>query len=350
MVWRKKQKTYIVNGLFLVFLGILIWLIFLLWDIVLPFFLGILLSYLFLPLVRLLINKKIPLLISVIIIYGALAGFFYLLLFFALPELLKDAQELFLSLPDLSRKIGDWWLTFNQNMEKFHLPENIIKAISSALAQGEAQIASRIGDMVFSVFTFLKLLLSFLLAPMLSYYMLRDAGSIKKTLTAWLPPKHRPEILRIAGDINYLIRQFLYGYFLVSLIVGFLTFIALKIIGVRYALFLGLIMALADLIPYFGPFIGALPAIILAYLDSFRLAVLTIIVLVIIQQLESAVISPKIIGNRIGLHPLSIIFIVLAGGYWFGIWGMVLAVPFGAAFKLILAFIYSCAVSWKEIS
>lgn len=348
MTWSKRQKTYFVNLGFFLFACLILWAVYALWEIILPFFLALLLSYLLLPLVRWLMHKKIPLLAAVLIIYGIFGGFLYLLLFFGLPELLADVQQIIAVIPELSNQLGAWWLSFNENMQRFQLPQSFIDAISSSLVAGEMRLAKMAGEMVFSLFTFLKVFLSFLLAPILSYYMIRDAEAGKKKIISWLPPKHRPEILRISGDINHIIRQFLYGYFIVAMIVGFLTFVVLKVLGVKYAPLLGLLMGIADLIPYFGPFIGAVPAIILAYLDSFRLAVLTTIAIVLIQQLEGVVISPKIIGDRIGLHPLTIIFVVLVGGYWFGIWGMILAVPAAAALKLMLAFIYSCAVAWKE--
>lgn len=348
MTLSKKSKTWLVNLGILAFIALILYLIYSLWDIILPFFVAILLSYLFIPLVKVLNKRKIPLIISVILIYLVMIALIFLLFYLAVPELLKDSSQLLDSLPKLIDKINQWWVSVTASMQRINIPQSIIESISSSFDQGEEYLAKMAQNMVFSLVSFLKVALSLLLTPILSYYMIRDSESIKKKIIAWLPPKHRPEILRISNDINRIIREFIFGYLLVSVIVGFMTFIALKIIGVRYALLLGVIMGVADLIPYFGPFLGAVPALILAYVDSFKLAVIAAILLIVIQQLESAVITPKIIGDRIGLHPLTIILVVLIGGYWFGIVGMILCVPVAAALKLICAFMYSCVVSWKE--
>jgi predicted PurR-regulated permease PerM len=178
--------------------------------------------------------------------------------------------------------------------------------------------------------------------------MIRDADAAGKKIVSWLPPDCREEILRISADINHIVRQFIYGYLSVSLIVALLSFILLKIIGVDSPGLLGVIVGVADLIPYFGPFIGAIPAIIIAFAKGPLTALLAALALGAVQQLESLVISPKIIGSRTGLHPLTVIFVVLAGGYYFGVGGMILSVPLTAALKLLLAFIYSRAVAWRE--
>ena len=111
---------------------------------------------------------------------------------------------------------------------------------------------------------------------------------------------------------------------------------------------LGVFMGLADLIPYFGPFIGAVPAIAVALSTDLNLAALTVFGLVIIQQIESLVITPKIIGDRVGIHPLTTIFVVLAGGWLFGLLGAVLAVPVTAAGLLVIRYLWSGFVGAKK--
>ncbi|MEG1500795.1 MAG: AI-2E family transporter [Clostridiales bacterium] len=344
----KRKKSLIVNsGITLTFLVIL----FLAWtlkDIILPFFLALLLAYILQPFVALLQKKGFSVIISVIIIYVLFILIIYLIGFFALPELMEDASLFLQSVPDLLEDIQSRWQKISSTMDNFPLPELITESLDNFLAQWDKNISMMVEGMATSFFEYIRYFISLLLAPFLSYYMLRDKEAIKKKVIAWLPPKERPEILRIAGDINHLLRQFLYGYLLVSVIVAVLTALALALVGVRYFLFLGLLMGISDLIPYFGPFLGAIPILIVALSESKNLALYALIVVLLVQQLEGSVISPKIVGDRIGLHPLTVIFVVMAGGFWFGILGMILAVPVSAALKLMIAFIYSRAVAWKE--
>ena len=122
---------------------------------------------------------------------------------------------------------------------------------------------------------------------------------------------------------------------------GGLVALGLSLLGVRYALFLGLLAAgLFDIIPYFGPILGAIPALVLAFLARDPLTALwTFLMFVAVQQLEGSVFEPKIVGEQVGLHPLTVIFSVLAGGELLGVTGMLLAVPAAATVKVTAGFI-----------
>ncbi len=343
----KRRKNIIINiGLLLALLIILL----LAWSlrtVLLPFFLAVMLTYLLLPFVERLKKRGVSVLLSVIIIYALVFLLLFLLFYFAVPELVRDAQDFLELIPTMIDKAGDWWEQFNQKMARFPIPESVSQGIGDFTAQLEATMGEKVEGWAASFFHYIQFFISFLLAPFLSYYMLRDKDIFKKQIISWLPPKERPEILRMSSNIDHILRQFLCGYLWVSILVGTLAAIFLAILGVKYALLLGLIVGIADLIPYFGPFLGAIPAVAVALGENMRLAIFTVIALLIVQQMESSVITPKIVGDRIGLHPLTVIFVVLAAGLWFGILGMILAVPVTAALKLVIHYLYSRAVAWR---
>ena len=112
------------------------------------------------------------------------------------------------------------------------------------------------------------------------------------------------------------------------------------VIGLEFAAMFGIIAGIAELIPYFGPLIGAAPAVGIALLHSKYMTLKVILAVLIIQQVEGNIISPKIMGNCMGLHPLVIIVALLAGGHLFGIAGMLLAVPLAAIIKIIVSFVW----------
>ena len=342
------KKPFILKIAVAAFFVLLLFVLYSARRVLLPFIIGLFLTYILQPLGRFFMAKKIPLVFIVLIFYLLMTGIFYVVFFLALPSLMVQIAAILESLPEFIGDIEGKMDGFLTGFRSINLPESLTEKIRQIPAGWE----DRLGDMLEGVAHFLmdsfRYIFALLLAPILSYYMIKEQPSIKKSVTAMLPPAERSEILRIAGDINHIFRSFFTGYLLLATIVGLLSFLALGLLGVHYSLFLGVIMGLTDLIPYFGPFIGAIPAIVIALLQSPLTALYTLIAILVIQQIESAVLSPLIIGRRTGLSPLMTIFVVLVGGSFFGILGMILAVPVSAALKLIIAFIYTRAVSPKS--
>jgi len=139
--------------------------------------------------------------------------------------------------------------------------------------------------------------------------------------------------------------KFIRGHLLVASMVGVLTSLGLALVGVKFYLLLGIIAGIADLIPYFGPIIGAIPAVGLALLNSSQQALYVLLVMVVVQQVENNLLSPKILGDSVGLHPVVVIFVLLAGGHLFGILGMLLAVPLTAILRILVNYLYTLLVS-----
>ncbi|MCL2677874.1 MAG: AI-2E family transporter [Clostridiales bacterium] len=343
----KQKKIVLKTGLLLFFI-LLLFFAFKIKSIVFLFFFALLLAYILHPFGNFLVKKRIPLVSAIVLVYLLMAGLLYLLLFIVAPGLLAQLNALIEYLPELSGGFDDWRNNFLPGVKNLRLPDWLAEgfaAISSGLEQKLALWLQKAATSVIGAF---RCLPAVLLAPILSYYMLRDKELFLRQAEALLPPRQRPEILRLAGDVNHLLRSFFIGYLLVSFFIGFLTFLALLLLGVRYALLLGVVMAVANLNPFFGPFIGAAPAVLLAFLQKPLLALYVVIAVFIIQQFEGAVLAPKIIGGRIGLHPLTVIFVILAGGYYFSVFGMILAVPAAATIKLVFSYAYSRAVSWEN--
>jgi len=160
---------------------------------------------------------------------------------------------------------------------------------------------------------------------------MKDAEFFKKGALSLVPRRWRNEIIGTCREINEILSCFIQGQLLTALIIGIMETVALAIIGVKYSPILGFIGGISNIIPYFGPFIGAIPSVAVALIDSPVKAFWTVV-----QQIDNAFISPKIIEGRLGLHPITTILAVLAGGEFFGIIGMLVAVPVTAVLKVIL--------------
>ena len=340
-----KSKKLLLIGISVIFLLVILILI---WPVAAPFFFAVIFAYLLRPLINILLEKKICPGLAIFLIYALVFAVLALLLWLLIPPLLEQSHLLLVYIPDLFDQLLTRWFSLMNEMERISLPSSFMEGIDRLVLTVETMISDKISQTAMALPTLLKWLLYLLLAPVLSYYLLRDKGRIKRRLISWISAENRPEVLRLAGDIDHLLRQFIYGYLLVSLILAIITAAFLSAIGVNYALVLGLIMGIADLIPYFGPFLGAIPAILIALAEGPKLALIAAIGLLLIQQLEGLVITPLIMGDRIGMHPLTTIFSVMAGAYFWGVAGAVLAVPAAATLSLVIQYGYSRLVEYRE--
>ncbi len=172
--------------------------------------------------------------------------------------------------------------------------------------------------------------------PFLLFYMFKDGHKFPQAITKFLPASYRDEGLVVLKETGETLSAYIQGQVTVALAVGTLSFIGYLIIDLPYALILALVVSVTNIIPYVGPFLGGAPAVIVALFVSPTTALLTLIVIVIAQQLEGNVISPLILGKSLDTHPATIIILLLAAGNLAGILGMVLAIPTYAVVKTIV--------------
>jgi len=151
-----------------------------------------------------------------------------------------------------------------------------------------------------------------------------------------LPRRWRNGLAGICKEVSNILAGFIQGQLMTALIVGILETMGLMVIKMKYSLVLGMIGGLANIIPYFGPYIGLLPALAIALTVSPMKAVWTIVIFMGVQQIDNNFITPKMIEGKLGLHPVATIFAVLVGGEFFGIIGMLLAVPAMAILRVLV--------------
>ena len=188
---------------------------------------------------------------------------------------------------------------------------------AGALMSGAAQAAGHA----------LQALSKLFLAPLLAFYLLRDRRRIASTLTLLLPVRHRARAVRAAREMRRETANFLRGQLLLSAFVGILTAIGLLLTGTQGWLVLGLLMGVMELVPYIGPVIAGIPAVLLALQGGMGRALWALGVLVAVQQLEGGLLSPRLLSGATRLHPLLVLLAISAGGMLGGAMGMLLALP-----------------------
>ena len=153
-----------------------------------------------------------------------------------------------------------------------------------------------------------------------------------------IPEKYKRDVLFVSVRVNEALLGFVKGRLLMAVFVGILTMIALLIIGVDFAVIIGLITCVADIIPYIGPFLGFVPAILFALIESPMKAVWAGIIFLAIQWAENNILAPKLLGDRVGLNPLVILLSIIIGGGMFGVLGMILGVPVVSIMMILIEF------------
>lgn len=180
-----------------------------------------------------------------------------------------------------------------------------------------------------------NMLLLFII-PTLVYFFLSDGESISKGIMKYIPFNNKYAIRRALNHMDKVMERYIITQFELCGIIGILTFIALKISGIKYALILSLVNAVFNIIPYFGPIIGAIPIVLIALLTSTKKAIIVIFWLFVIQQLEGDIICPKILGETVNSHPVTILLLLIIGGSIGGIIGMILVIPVWVMIKIIV--------------
>jgi sporulation integral membrane protein YtvI len=324
------QQGALVALVIIFILALLAWVIYVrgpLLMVLTPFLVSLILSYLLLPVVHFMERRRITRSLAIIVIYIAFALIVFIFCVRVMPLLLDDLQDLAEQLPEYAAGLQDLLGQLEENYERFNLPPRIREIVDNNIqGLGDALVFQLERSYNFLIELFNRIIL-LLLVPILTFYFIRDEAYLRQKALELFPARYRRELVAVAEEINAALGAFIRGALLVSLLVGLLTYIGLLILGVNYALVLALIVGITNLIPYIGPIIGALPAIVVAFLDTPLLALKVTILIIIVQQVETQLIAPPIIGHSIRLHPLAIFLALLLGGKLFGFIGLILALP-----------------------
>lgn len=318
------------------------WLLWRLAPVLSPFLIGALLAYLLDPAVGRLERRRWPRPLAVAAILGAflIAGVLAVLLAVPLLEaqLVRAIEAIpgYLAwvqahvLPWLRERFGFDWPAFDQQRLLALLGEHWQTAggwFGSILAQ-----AARSGV------AFLALLGHLLLVPVVMVYLLLDWPRLLASLDALLPRRYAPTVRAIVREADEALSAFLRGQLLVMLTLAVLYATALALIGLRSGVLIGIVAGLLSFVPYLGLIIGLLAALIAAWIEVGALWALVAVIAAFaaIQLFESVWLTPKLIGAKVGLHPLAVIFAVLAGGQLLGLVGILLALPAAAVLAVLL--------------
>ena len=302
-------------------------------GVISPVFIGLVIAWIVSPLADKL-DKKMPRVLACLIVYLVIIGVLVLILTYAIPSLVDQVKGLSGKIPDMVDELKKFvnYITSKLNLSKTYSISNIINSLDSLNA---SKITETIIGGATSV---VSMLTTIFLSLMVGFYFLLDYHKITAKIYKWIPGKYKGDARELARRANQSLRGYIQGVLIVMFLVFISQTIGLTLAGHEAPILFGLICAITDVIPFFGPWIGGIPAVIVGFLISPLTGVLTLVSILIVQTLENNIYQPIIMGHTMKLHPVTIIASLLVFGHFFGIFGMIIATPAVATLKLLFTF------------
>lgn len=269
-------------------------------------------------------KHRVPRILGVIFIYLVIALLLALVITLIFPPLAAQIKQLATNFPEFMDRIG---IGLQQIQGRYRIEGNlrtVLDNVSNKLTEATSGVVATVIDIFGGLF-------SAVVVVVISFYLTVQERGARKFLIDLVPEEHQRYVADLIDRIQGKIGGWVRGELLLMSIIGLLTFTGLSFLGVKYALTLALIAAFLEIIPYIGPIIATVPAVILAFAQSPFLALMVILLYIVVQQLENYIIVPQIMKRTVGLNPIVIIVVMLIGAKLAGVLGIILAVPLSAA-------------------
>lgn len=317
-------------------------------TVVLPVVLALIFYYLLRPILRLLVNAKIPRLGGIAIIFLGGAGIIALSTVLVLPYIREQFQNLVIEIPDLFMElltnldgflrtsfVGDYYSGSSFDIEQLMatLPSNVSDTLQSA-------ITGIISGITGFISTITSVILSIVIVPFILFYLLKDGEKLPEYFVKLLPPRFRDDTREVLSEADNQLSAYIQGQLIVAFFIGLMVYIGFLIIGMDYALLLGVLAMVTSVVPYIGPAIAITPAAIIALVTSPFMLIKLAVVWTVVQLVEGNLISPQVMGKTMYIHPITIIFVLLTAGSLFGIAGVILGIPMYALLRVLVSHFY----------
>ncbi len=320
-------------------------------KVLLPYFLGLVLAYLFLPLVNWL-DRRMPARLhqwrlarplAIVLTYLLLVLLVAGILAFFVPLVAEQISVLVKRWPELVGRVEEWgtrgWGWYQNNIPT-DWRQTIETNLQGLLNDVIKAVQNGVVATVRQVFSTISFVIGLVVIPFWLFYILHDESQVKTSVIRALPQQLRADVSCMARLIDDVLSAYIRGQLLLCLFVGGMATIALLIIGVPFALVLGVIAGIFEALPFVGPILGAIPAILVALLSNPVSAIWVAAAFFAIQQVENLVLVPRIAGKSVQLHPAMVMVVLVVGNELAGFLGMLLAVPVTAVIRDMFKYLY----------
>lgn len=318
-------------------------------TVVLPIILATILYYLLRPILRLLEKIHIKRAWGILIIFVGGIGLITLFVFLIFPFLKAQFTNLVEEFPTYFKKLTqdiDYFLSHSSIFASYYndMNVNVSKFFDGSFANIGKTVGNTLGSVASGVSNFIGALtgivLSIATVPFILFYLLKDGEKLPAVLVKMLPPRMRPDAKMILQDADRQISAYIQGQIIVAFCIGVMVSIGFFIIGMKYALLLGVIAMFTSVVPYLGAAIAITPAAIIALVSSPWMLVKLIVVWTVVQLIDGKFISPQVMGKSLKIHPITIIFVLLTSGSLFGVAGVILGIPGYAVLKVLVTHLF----------
>ena len=309
-------------------------------SISMPLFIGFGFAWLVEPMIQFFEKKKLSRKLSTFIVYILFVLVLVLLLVLVVPEFISQLRELIGQVPSFVTDIKDFVTNL---LDKFKDSEIDINAIQTSIFTQLESIATNLtndslSNIVNTVTSILTSSATVILGIIIGLYFSLDFDKIQYRIKGLIPKKHKTEGDKLLHELNVMARGYVSGTLFTSLVVTFFTFIGLIISGISSPLLFAIFCGITNIIPYFGPYIGGIPIIIVAFSISPMCGIIASITIILVQTIEGNIINPIIVGKATDIHPITIVIGLLIFEHYFGIVGMIIATPVIGAIKILFNF------------
>ncbi|MBQ1496418.1 MAG: AI-2E family transporter [Bacilli bacterium] len=310
-------------------------------KVISPLFIGILIAYLFNPLIVRMTNKgKMNRAVATSIVYIVLVAIIYLFCSYLFPLIGRELNDLIKYLPTVFDSVNEFVTNILKKLNIDTLKADKALNIKTILTSSLTSLTTNMPTKVFATLsTILSKLGVLLLSLIISFYLLIDFDRAQENIYIFIPEKYRKSTHTLLSNISEQVFSFVRGTGFIALLVFAVSAISFGFAGLRAAVFFALWNAITNIIPYIGPYIGGIPIVAVAFATDYKLGIAILIVVLLIQLIESYILHPIVMSKTMKLHPVTIIIGLLVFGHFFGIIGMVIATPVTAILKTIWLFI-----------
>ncbi|WP_147532449.1 AI-2E family transporter [Bacillus marasmi] len=303
-------------------------------TVFIPFIIAAFISYLLHPTIERLHGAGLHRGLAVIIIYLIFFGGIGYGLYKGIPAIIHQLKDLSENIPVLADQYRDMVDEIQKKTNQW--PEGARERIDDGILAVEEKLNQFLEKVLTGFVELINSIVVFAIIPFIAFYMLKDYHLMKKALWYITPRKWRKQGVLFLRDVDATLGNYIRGQLLVCLVVGAISAVLFWVTDMRYPLLLGFIIGVTNVIPYFGPIIGAIPAVIIGATVSVKMVIVSLIIIFVLQFLEGNILSPFIVGKSLHMHPILIMFALLVGGEIGGILGLIIAVPILSIIKVAI--------------
>ena len=307
-----------------------------------PILLALALAYMTSPFVDALERRRVPRLLTAIVMVLLVLAAAFVFLVFLIPRLVEQSLAFIDRMPYwVSDALGTVrpWVEHTFNIQLEMDPAEIREELSLYTQRLVGDWSNLVETALTSAFAVAVAVGNVLLIPLFTVYLLKDFPHIRETVIEMVPPRYRARLSVVAGRVNAVVASYVRGTLIVIAILAVVYSVALSIMGIPFAILLGITGAFLNVIPWVGPVIGMVVTLLMAVLEGMGMGTVLGVVLLfaIVPVIDTSVLSPNIVGERVGLPPLTVIIAILVFGQLFGVVGILLAVPVSAVLRVLLS-------------